>query len=556
MPMKSGDIIKQRNTFWTSKNHAWLQPVSLVAAKDSTALFNVAGMQQLIPFLSGKAHPLGKRLYNIQWCLRTNDIDEIGDERHLSYFTMMWNWSLGDYFKHDAITWSVEFLHNYLWMPKERIWATIFAGSDKHNIPRDTISENLLQELGITHITAIWFDENDDSDNFWIAGSEGPCGPCCEFYIDRGVDGEVYADPLNGNLMQSDRLLGTNDRYTEVRNNVFMEFYKNKDWSLTQLPQQNVDTWMGLERMCMIIQDKETIFETDIFENIIKNIEEFLWIEYPPYYRDAAHQTDKDKIVMRGFRIITDHVRASLTLMRDGVLPSNEGRGYVLRRLIRRMYYHLQKNGLDMKAWNQTHEDLAKLFGSIAQSLFRKDHTDIVAGITKECVQFQDTIKRWEKILMQAYEKAAKTDKILSGQFAFQAYDTYGIPVELLLEMAQQQGINVDMDWYNVAMEDARALSRSATKKKFSKWTDWSAYISDIKQTDYMWYASTLSQDMVLLKDFVVDDQRILVFNQTPFYAEWGWEIADTGTITLDNGEQVRIIDVQKSGWVFLHMVA
>ena len=559
--MKAGELKQQRDAFRQQRNHAALQSASLVAAKDSTALFNVAWMQQLIPYLVWKPHQHGKRLYNIQGCVRTNDIEDIGDERHLSYFDMMGNWSLGDYFKEDAITRSVEFLHNVLWVPKERIGATIFAGAEKWGIARDTVAEEMLKKMGITHITALGLDEHDDSDNFWIAGSEWPCGPCCEFYIDRGVDGQVYVDPVTGLEMASDWNLGVNDRYTEVWNNVFMEFYKNKDGSVEKLPQQNVDTGMWFERICMILQDKETIFETDVFADIIPRIEAFISAQfdesrpYPAYHKGIKDMTDIEKIYTRSYRIVTDHIRTATVLLQEWVLPSNEWRGYVVRRLIRRMFYHLQKMWHDAKIWQSTQEQLHAFFAPIVATIVSWDNTATLHALVKECLQFQDTIKKWQKILDQGFAKAKETGWVLPWDFVFQSYDTYGLPVELMQEVAAQQWLTVDMDWYHEAMNAAREKSRDATKQKFSKWIDRSVYVSDLPATQYVWYNTTEYTDMKLLKDIMVDDQRILIFDQTPFYAEGGGEIADRWTITLDDGSVVRVSDVQKVGGVSIHFV-
>lgn len=548
------------NDFRISKNHAYLKPASLVATKDSTALFTVAWMQQLIPFLMGKAHPLGKKLFNIQRCLRTNDIDEIGDERHLASFEMMGNWSLGDYFKNEALKYSIEFLSDVLMIPKDRIWATIFAGSKKHAIPRDSESENILKSLWIQHITEIGFDENDESDNFWIAGSEWPCGPCCEIHVDRG---EAW--------WPSDWALGINDRYTEVWNNVFMEFYKNKDWSLTPLPQKNVDTGMGLGRLLMILQNKETIFDTDLFEPILKALGKYFttqfWIvrEYPSYTISENNMTDEQILLTRSFRIIAEHINSSTFLLRDWVTPSNEWRGYVLRRLIRRMFYHMQKIGLDSSAWKHVEDELINLFSPIMTQILLTDQdhrtqpNSIAIILVKECMQFQDTIRKSWKIINQAFDKAKANGNIVSGDFVFQAHDTYGIPVELLDELAKTEDLVLDIDGYKNAMEQAREKSRDATKNKFSKWIDRSAYVSDMPQTQYIGYKMRSwdknNFEMKLLKDFEVDGQRVLVFDKTPFYAEWWGEVGDRWILVLDDGEEVKIKDVQKSSGVYLHLV-
>ncbi len=554
------ELKKIWSDFRLSKDHAYLKPSSLIAAKDSTALFTVAWMQQLIPFLMGKTHPLGKRLFNIQRCLRTNDIDEIGDERHLASFEMMWNWSLGEYFKNEALKYSIEFLSDVLLIPKDRIGATIFAGSKKYAIPRDSESESILKELGIQHITEIGFDENDESDNFWIAGSEWPCGPCCEIHVDRG-----------DKRWKADWALGINDRYTEVWNNVFMEYYKNKDWSLSTLPQKNVDTGLGLGRLLMFLQDKETIFDTDLFKPIFEalgayfSVQFWTFHEYPSYTVSQTTMDDYQKIITRSYRIIAEHLNSSTFLLRDWVIPSNEWRWYVLRRLVRRMFYHMQKIGLDTLAWKASQEGLTNFFLPIISQIILSDEDfitsshNIVQILVKECMQFQETIKKSGRMIDLAFEKAKMNGNMLSGDFVFQAHDTFWIPVELLHELAQVDNLELDMDGYNTAMDLAREKSRDATKNKFSKWIDRSAFISDLPPTQYIWYQLTSSNNnefyMKLLKDFIVDEQRVLVFDKTPFYAEWWGEVADFWTIILENGEEVKINNVQKNLGVYLHFV-
>lgn len=331
----SWEVRKLWNEFRLSKQHAEAKPVSLVASSENkSVLFNVAGMQQFVPYLVGKPHPLGQRLHNIQRCIRTNDIEDIGDERHLSMFEMMGNWSLGDYFKTEALTWTVEFLVDVLWIPKHRLGATIFAWDEATGIPRDTESYDILKTLGIDRISELWFDKDGDSDNFWTPGAIGPCGPCCEFYYDRGIDGQIYIDPITGDDMASDWDIGVNDRYTEIRNNVFMAYYQ--DWSgngFTPLSQTNVDTGMWFERLIMVLQNTETIFETDLFMPIIHQIEELTHTQY------TSH--------LKAYRIILDHLRASVFLVADGVTPSNEWRWYILRRLIRRAYYYIGQLSLE-----------------------------------------------------------------------------------------------------------------------------------------------------------------------------------------------------------------
>lgn len=271
-------------------------------SENKSVLFTVAGMQPFVPYLVGKPHPLGSRLYNIQKCIRTNDIDDIGDERHLSMFEMMGNWSLGDYFKKEAITRSIEFLVDVLGIDKSKLGATIFAGDEAAGIPRDDESFGVLQALGVQHIKEMSFDEHGESDNFWTPGPVGPCGPCVEFYYDRG---DAFGP--------DDWDMGVNDRYTEIRNNVMMSYYQDGSGNGFQpLAQKNVDTGMGFERLNMVLQDTETIFETDVFASAREII--------------AAHTDTTYSDYLQSYRVIMDHLRAATFLICDGVLPSNEGR--------------------------------------------------------------------------------------------------------------------------------------------------------------------------------------------------------------------------------------
>jgi alanyl-tRNA synthetase len=265
-------IRQLRDQFRKERSHVRSAPSPLIKSskEDATTLFNVAGMQPLVPYLMGKEHPDGKRLYNIQACIRTPDIEDIGDERHLTCFEMMGNRSLGDYFKTDSITRSIEFLVKYAGIPLERLGATIFAGDEQAKIPYDQVSKDMLETMGITHIKEMSFDENRESDNFRRPGPVGPCGPCCEIYYDRGDD---YGT--------DDWDMGTNDRYTEIWNNVFMAYYDDGSCNLVELPAKNVDTGMGFERLMMVVQDVDTIYETDVFSPTLEIIQTVAAHPYP-----------------------------------------------------------------------------------------------------------------------------------------------------------------------------------------------------------------------------------------------------------------------------------
>ncbi len=579
--LTSEQIRKLWSQFWESqpRNHKWAKPDSLIPSQeDKTVLFTTAGMQQFVPYLMGKPHPLGKRLYNIQKCVRTWDIDEVGDERHLTFFEMMGNWSLGDYFKKEAINWSYEFLSDYLKIPADKIWATIFKWEKW--IPKDEESQKYWQEVGLPsqRIKPLGAD-----DNFWgPAGEVGPCGPSTEIYVDRGPA-----------WWPDDRNLGENDRYIEVWNDVFMEFYKDKDSNYTPLPQQNVDTWMGLERITMIMQDVPTVFETDLFEPIIKVIAKHWMVDYPlaKYFWnseqsdgsqpsqlsdskelstlssvEAGEELKKNIVYLnwldltRRFRIIADHIRSSAFLIADGVIPSNEGRWYVLRRLIRRLYYNflLLDNKVDPKNVapfiNEIVDVIAQKYGQWRQNV-ETNKQQIKKVLLDEISKFQKTISGGMKLLSKFLTPETKK---LSGEVVFKLYDTYGFPPELTQEIAQSKGIEVDWEGFKAQMDQAKQRSREGTSAVFKRWVDWAKYISWLPQTEFVWYDKLELEEAKLLKDFNVEElggQRVLVFDKTPFYPEWWGQTGDRWEIILEDGQKLQVVDTQKFAGVILHFV-
>lgn len=535
---------KQVRELWTkfreSKWHKEVKPVSLVAdSGNKTVLFNVAGMQQLVPYLVGKDHPHGKRLYNIQKCIRTNDIDDIGDERHFSMFEMMGNWSLGDYFKKESLERTVEFLTSpeYLWIDINKLGGTVFAGGGI--VPRDDFAYETLQRLGIKHITEIGFDENQESDNFRTPGAVGPCGPCCEFYYDRWEEGHIYIDPINGEDMLSDRWLGINDRYTEIWNNVFMEYYGDNG-KLTPLSQQNVDTGMWFERLCMVLQNKETVFDTDLFDKHISMLE---------WYSSTKYKSNP-----KSYRIVMDHLRASTFLIWDGVLPSNEGRGYVLRRLIRRMYYNLDKlvmNNEDNYTILQTLiSNFVSEYGPYYDWL---DHSsNIYDIIKKECQTFQKTIVtgigHFNNLIKNGGDK-------ISGFDGFKLYDTYGLPRDIINDLSKDHNISISRDEFDAELEKAKETARKWAN--FTKWIDRSRYINGLPETSFVWYRELELYDFTVLRDFVTEEtsQRCIVLDKTVFYAEsWGQK-GDSWSLTLDDWSNIYVSDTIKFAGVYIHIL-
>ncbi len=559
--MKSSQIRTLWNQFRTEKNHKTAKPVSLVApSEDKTVLFNVAGMQPLVPYLSGKPHPNGDRIYNIQKCIRTNDIEDIGDERHLSMFEMMGNRSLGDYFKKESLIRSWEFLTNekYLNLDPNKIGCSVFWWYEKDGeviIPYDQEAHDTLLSLGMNpkHIKAIPMFHGEKCDNFWWpAGAIWPCGPCAEFHYDRGDD---YG-PNDWNI-------GINDRFIEIWNNVFMEFYKDEKGEYAALSQQNVDTGMGMERLTMVLQEAETIFETDLFFSSISLVENFTSTSYPALKKNESLMSEVELAVTKSYRIILDHVRASIFLLSDGVVPSNEGRWYVLRRLIRRAWFHLNKLHADhneKELHNFIHDFTNHIFELFDKQYSWIDQSDtqhkeeIAHRLLQEIDKFLHTLQKGEKQLKKTIQWI--TSDTLSGDDVFLLYDTFGFPVELTQEIAQDAWIKVDILWYEKAMSAAKKKAKSSSKDKFTRGVDRAKYLEGVQPTEFIWYDTLESLNPTILKQFQLDDgQRIMVFDRTPFYATWWWQTGDNGTLELDDGTLYTITNVIKYSGVFLHFV-
>ncbi len=519
---------KQLRNMWTdfrlSKHHTYLPESSLVGGKESTAMFTIAGMQQLIPYLSGKAHPLGNRLFNIQKCIRTVDIDEVGDASHLTFFEMMGNWSLGDYFKKEAVQWSWEFLVDVLWFDPKKLAVTVFEW-DKDS-PRDTETAWYRKAMGMDEnkIAYMWAENNRRS-----PGSVWPCGPDTEIFYRVG---KSKFPPVDSTPKTDE------DNRLEIWNNVFMEFYRDEKGELTKLKNHNVDTGMGFERMAKVLQWVETVFDTDVFSSLIALIERTLDITYIGNERRC--------------RIIVDHIRTAFFLIAHDIVPSNEWRWYVLRRLIRRMYYNFM-------LLKPVTEDVFDVFVTTIVTYVdalmeaKSDTKNISVVLIKEAHQFQKTISHGQKLLDELIAWSKK--KFISGKDVFKLYDTFGFPLELTKEILQEKWFTVDVDGFQQEMKAQQERSRAGSKDMFKQWTDRASYTQGIPATKFVGYDSLQVEKTTLLKDFDVWWQRILIFDSTPFYAEsWG-QIWDRGVVELDDGTKVNVIHVQKYNWIFLHFV-
>ena len=420
--------------FFVNKGHRQIPSAPVVPENDPSVLFNTAGMQPLIPYLMGQSHPYGTRLCDYQKCIRTNDLDVIGDTYHHTFFEMLGNWSLGDYFKKEAITWSFEFLTEVLKIPVERLGVTIFAGNDE--IPFDQEAYDIWLSLGIKK-ERIAPTKND---NFWIAGETGPCGPDTEMFYFRS-DEEI-----------PDKFDPEDERWVEVWNDVFMQYEKHEDGSYTELPKKNVDTGMGVERMTSILEGKLDNYESSIWMPIINKIE------------SISGKTYKGN--EKAMRIIADHIRSSVFIAADpaGIKPANTDQGYILRRLIRRAIRYAKRLDIDMNSnWEQTIAlELINMYSKYYSEL--ESNKDVVLDVLKtELVKFNRTL---EKGLREFEKVARKTDNI-DATTAFHLYDTYGFPIELTIEEANERNMKVDVKGFEEKFKEHQELSRTASKGKF-----------------------------------------------------------------------------------------
>jgi len=541
--IKSQELRKIWKDFWETKKHNNLNEACLLTpAQETTTLFNQSGMQQLIPYFVWKTHKSWFRLYNIQKCIRTIDIDEVWDRSHLTFFEMMWNWSLGDYFKKESVQRSWEFLTEYIKISPRKLAVTVFEWDESS--PRDNETANYRKKIWVNEDKISYMNAKE---NRWSPGPVWPCGPDTEiFYWVGDKNGGPEFPPKDSNVKNDE------DNWMEIRNNVFIQHYRDESWLLTNLEKNSVDTGMWFERMCLVLQNKDTIFETDLFEDIIKVIEKWTEIKY-----------SKNK---KRVRIIADHLRTAALMIQDGAIASNVGSGYILRMIIRRMYY----NFILLKDISE--KDFEKFICEIISIISELNphrklpQENICENLIKETESFRKTISRWIKLLDEKMwdkkEKKIWEREILLGQDAFMLYDTYGFPIEITKEICEAKWRDIDMKTFDEEMEKARKRSRKATEKMFDKWIDWSKYLAGIDETEFIWYDNMLissenndNKNIKLLKDFDVNWQRILIFNKTPFYAESGGQVWDFGSIELDNWEGVKISKVIRYEGVFLHFV-
>ncbi len=524
--------------FFSSKDHYSRMGFSLVPENDKSLLLINAGMAPMKNYFMGIEPPPNKRMATCQKCVRTGDIDNVGKTaRHATFFEMLGNFSFGDYFKKDAIAWAWEFVTEDLGLNPDDLWVTVYLDDDEAfeiwerdiNVPKERIIR-----LG-------------KEDNFWEIGTgTGPCGPCSEIYIDRGKQ-YACSDP--------DCKPGCDcDRFLEFWNLVFTQFNKEEDGTYTPLPNPNIDTGMGLERMACIMQNVDSIFDIDTMKSIRDKVCSLSGKEYGASAKDDI-----------SIRLITDHSKAATFLISDGVLPSNEGRGYVLRRLIRRAARHGRLLGIKDNFLVSLMETVIDNYSvSYKELLDQKEYIRKVLTVEEE--KFAETVDQGIIILKEYIDKIKSENKdVLSGEDAFRLYDTYGFPIELTLEIVEEYGLKVDEDGFKVEMQKQKERARSARTDKDSEgWKEASGTITfSVEKSEFLGYDKL--QTLAKIKDIVFENEKVqtlsegqigeLVFDKTPFYAESGGQVADKGSI---KGQSfiAKVKDVQKShGELFIHRV-
>lgn len=664
----SRQLRKKYIDFFATHGHAEVESSSTVPHKDDqTVLFTTAGMQQFVPNLMGKPHPKGTRLSSVQKCVRTVDIDEVGDNRHLTLFEMLGNWSLGDYFKKEALTWSWEFLTKEACIAPERIWVTVFGG-DK-DIPLDTDAEKIWLDLGVPkeRIVPIGPDPKNPKkgrgDNFWgPAGPTGPCGPCSEmhiwigegqpklgqnpanddtnfvevwndvfmefmldkrvilldgmyclfneqFEVDTGVmnaikaldtrviiitnapkekmkpiidvtgfecvtyennptktsseyfskmlaekglvaSGCIYLDHLQDNLESAAKVGIEGVLFTNLSD---IQKVSSSLMGLSKMAKQNVDTGMGLERLTMILNNKKTVFETDVYAEILAKIEDISKKQYPPYHGDE----DEKNAITRAFRVIADHIRTATHIIADGIAPSNEGRGYVLRRLIRRAVRYGAKLGITETFLSKVASSYIDAYSCFYPEISSRSQV-VFSTLTLEEEQFLKTLERGEKKLEEIQnEKFKMKNSKFSGADAFLLSDTYGFPKDLTRELAQEKGFEIDEEIFDAEFEEELKAQRerSRANKNFDRKGAENAVFEGVSATEFVGY-EMLESEAKILK--IVDDgeqKYRIVFDKTPFYAESGGQVGDRGEFKIQN-EKFKITDVKKlENGVFVHYV-
>ena len=516
-PYGLNELRKKYLEFFESKGHLALPSFSLVPENDKSLLLINAGMAPLKPYFTGQEIPPRTRVTTCQKCIRTGDIENVGKTaRHGTFFEMLGNFSFGDYFKHEAIAWSWEFLTKVLEIPEDRLYPSVYLEDDE-------AFDIWNKEVGVAKDRIFRFGKED---NFWEHGA-GPCGPCSEIYYDRG---EKYGCGKPGCTVGCEC-----DRYIEIWNNVFTQFENDGEGHYTELENKNIDTGMGLERLATVMQDVDSIFDVDTIKAIRDKICEFAGVSYGEEYKTDV-----------SIRVIADHIRSVTFMVSDGITPSNEGRGYVLRRLLRRAARHGRLLGIQGEFLAKLSETvMAESHTGYPELLDRKDY--IIKLITVEEQNFNKTIDQGLAILNTMMEDLQKSgEKVLSGENTFKLYDTYGFPIDLTIEILEEKGFSVDEDGFKEAMENQRQTARDARETTNYMGKDVTIYqsIDASVESKFVGYDRLIHESKVTVlttKDAIVDELKegeegTILVEETPMYATMGGQVADAGVIEGADG--------------------
>lgn len=542
--MKSQDVRKQFLDFFQSKGHMIVPSAPIVLKNDPTLMFNNSGMAQFKEYFLGNAIPKNPRIADTQKCLRVsgkhNDLEEVGiDTYHHTMFEMLGNWSFGDYFKKEAITWSWELLTEVYKLPKDRLYVTVFEGDEKENIPKSTEAltcwRNLVPENHIVY--------GNKKDNFWEMGDQGPCGPCTEIHFDGRSDEDRRLIP--GELLVNK----DHPEVIEIWNNVFMMFNRLKDGSLEPLPQCHVDTGMGFERLVRIIQNKTSNYDSDIFTPLIEKVESITGFKYTSNeVKNISEDQDKTNIAIR---VIVDHVRAVAFAIADGQLPSNTGAGYVIRRILRRaIRYGFTFLNTKEAFIYQLVETLSNQMGTSFPEITTQKNL-VMNVIKEEENSFLRTLDQGLQLLENVISATEGT--LVSGTKAFELYDTFGFPIDLTALILRERGFELDEDGFDKAMLEQKTRSRAASEVSTDDWT----ILIDGATENFVGY-DHIDQEVKITRYRKIDSKKDgvlfqIVLNQTPFYPEGGGQVGDKGKLVSAN-ESIEIIDTKKENNLILHL--